>query len=121
MKTTRNLVAAFAKFAAGVKLGQNSFQGRNFGLFMDFHGNASAIIRNFNFTFGQQAHSNIITKTGHGFINAIVHHFPNQMMQAFGGSITNIHTWSFSHRFQAFQNRDLFGRVFSGFLFFFFV
>jgi hypothetical protein len=49
-----------------------------------------------------------------GFIDRVIHHFIDQVVQAAGTGGTDVHTRTLAYRFEAFQDGDVAGTVLPG-------
>ena len=70
-------------------------------------GNATPVVHHANGVVGVNGDQNIVTMAGQRFIDGVVHHLENQMMQpgAIRG-VANVHARAFAHRFETFQDLD---------------
>ena len=48
---------------------------------------------------------------GHRFVDGVVHHFVDQVVQTVFADVANVHGGAFSYRFQSFQHLDVAGRI----------
>ena len=107
VQPTGNLVGMVIELAAGVQTGHDDFKGRNVFGFMNanrytapvvFH--TDAVIRvNDDFDKG--------TVAGHGFVDAVIHHLIDQVMQPCHVDIPDIHGRTLANRFQPLQDLDV--------------
>ena len=58
-----------------------------------------------------QRDGDLRAKTGHRFVDGIVHNFPYQMVQTGQSGRTDIHAWALTDRVETLQNLDVFGLV----------
>lgn len=50
-------------------------------------------------------------KISHRFVDGVVNHFVNKVMQPARGGVSDVHRRSFADGFEAFQHLDIFGAV----------
>jgi len=112
MQAAGNLVAGAAEFSAGVKNRQHHFH-RRFAGFMHIHRNSPAIIGDGNRIILVDHDIHFVAIAGQRLIDAVVHDFIHQMVQAFAGSAADIHPRPFPDCFQSFQNLNLLGAIIS--------
>ena len=106
-------VSALAEFAAGMKIGQDQFDGGHFPFGMHVHGDAAAIVADGNGAVHMDGHVNSIAEAGQMFVNGIVQHFEDAVMQAALVGVADIHAGPFADGFQPLQLVNLGGVVFS--------
>ena len=112
VKAAGDLVAAAAELAAGMEHGIHHLQGGPSGLGLDIHGNAAAVIGDGDGIAGVDGHGNMLTVSGQGLINGIVHDLVDQMMQTGRRRGADIHTGPLPDCLQPFQHLDLLRAVF---------
>jgi len=78
---------------------------------MDINGNAAAVINDRNAFVFVDAHFNFIAGAGQGFIDAVIHHFIDEVMQTPHRDIADIHRRAQPHRLQTLENLNLAGIV----------
>ena len=64
--------------------------------------NASSIVGHFNNVIRQQAHGDVASVAGHGFINTIINDFPDKVVEALLAGATDVHTGALADRIEAF-------------------
>src|SRR3989344_3643698 len=97
VKTSGNFISStLAKFSSSMESGHNSFQSRNFCLFMNIYWNTTAIVRHAYSISRQESYLNFVSKTTHGFVSSIIKNFPNEMMKAVRTGCTDVHSGAFS-------------------------
>ena len=112
VQTAGNFVAVVVEFTTGVEHGQHHFHsGLAFG-FVHIHGDTAAVVQYGNTVVGVNSHFHTAGVTGESFVDGVIHHFVNQMVQTFECGIADVHGRAHTHRFQTFQHGDLAGRVF---------
>ena len=112
VQTAGNLIAAAAKFAAGVEHRVNHLQSGPAGLGLNVHGNAPAVIGDGDGIPGIDGYGDVLAVACQGFINGVVYDFVDQMMKTGRRRGANIHTRALADRFQSFQHLDLLRAVF---------
>ena len=112
MKASGYFISPAAEFTAGMEDGKYHFHCRNPFLTVDSHRNTAAVIPHCDGIIRIDKYFHGITETGQCLIHGIVYDLIHQMMESLGGSTADIHTWSFSNCFQAFQDLNLIRAVF---------
>src|SRR5229473_1588641 len=79
---------------------------------MHVHGDAAAIVHHGNGFVRMHGDVDFIGKAGHRFIDRIVHHFPNEMVQTHLSGRADVHRRAQAHGLQAAENLDRFRVVF---------
>ena len=116
VQTAGNLVAAAAEFATGVQSREYGLQRGLFGLRMDVHRDAAAVIGHGDFVLRQKLHGDVPGVAGHRLVYRIVGDLPDQVMQAIGSGGADIHARALADRVQALQDHDVLGAVRRGLL-----
>jgi len=111
VQTAGYLIAAAAKFTAGMEHGKDYLQRRFPGLGLDTRGNAASVILNGNNIAFPNFYLDMITIPSQRFINGVVYNLIDQMVQSCCGLRTNIHTRALSDCFQSLQHLNLIGAV----------
>ncbi len=114
MQTAGHLVAGIVKLAAGMQLGHDHLDGGHAFLGMDVHRNAAPVIAYGHGIVRMQNNRDVRTIPGHGFVNGVIHHLINEMMQAAPVRGAYIHGRTLAHGGKAFQNGNGRGRVVAG-------
>ena len=94
VKTARNLVAAAAKLAARVQLGHDHRQCGHAGLFLDIHRNACAVVFHGDALIFVDDDANPVAAPLHGFVDGVVHHFVDHVVQGLAIGAADIHAWA---------------------------
>ncbi len=116
MQSARHLVATAAELATGVQHGDGHLGGRHARVFRVWvGGNATAVVDHLTATTGQECDLDVIAEPCHRLIDRVVDHLVHQVMQPAGAGGTDIHSRTFSNRFQALQHLNLLGAVRAGF------
>ena len=112
VQTAGHFVGIMVKLTAGMENGQHHLHSGFVFRFVHIHGNTAAVVDDGNAVILMDHHLNVGSVTCQGFVNTVVHHFINQVVQTAFTGITDIHGRPFPDGFQTFQNRDLSGRIF---------
>ena len=106
MQTTGSLVGAFLEFAAELEDRHHTFESADitvelFGeLLVTFHGNAAAIVLNGHTAVGVNRNRDRFGEARHCFVNRVVDHFVNEVMQPPLRGIPDVHAGSFPNMLQ---------------------
>src|ERR1700730_18449793 len=73
---------------------------------MHVHGNAAAVVRHRDTVVLMHHHVDFVAKSSKGFIDRIVDHFPDQVMQPHLAGRADIHRGPQSHGFEPAENLD---------------
>ena len=101
-----NFVGIAIEFSAGVKDGHDDFGGGLFFGGVHVHGNAAAVVNYGDAVVVVHGDVDLIAEAGHGFVNGVVHHFPDQVMQAELARGADVHRGAFADSFDAAENFD---------------
>ena len=115
VQTARDLVCPAAELAAGMQHGKDGFNGGFAGLDVFPGRHASAVILNDDDVVLVHRDRNGCRIVGHGFVNAVVHNFPDQVMKAFLRGGRDVHARTLADCFQPVQDLDI--RVIIGVIF----
>ena len=107
VKTSGYLISSTAKLTAGMQNGKYNLNCRNSCFVVDTYRNSPTIIYNCNGVVWVDAYLDLCTISCQSFIYRIIYNFVYKMMQTPAGCTSNIHTRSFTNRFQPFQNLNL--------------
>lgn len=83
VQTTGNLIGVFVEFTTCVQHGHNHLQGRSFLLGVHGSGDTPAIVLNGDGIVFVNGNFNILAIAGEGFIDRVVDHLINQVVEAF--------------------------------------
>ncbi len=106
VETAGNFVRVAIEFAAGVQDRQHNFRSRALLRRVHVHGDAAADVDHGDRFVGVHRNVDLIRKAGHRFINRIVHHFPNEMVQAHLARRADVHRGTQAHGLQTAENFD---------------
>ena len=99
MQTSRNFVTALVKFTTSMKNSHYHFKSRTTFFFVHIHRNTTTIIFNRNRIIFMNCYINRIAITSKCFVDRVIYHLINQMMQTLFANIPNIHRRTLTHRF----------------------
>ena len=107
MQAAGDLVGILVEFSAGVKLGHDHFGGGDAFRLVNVNGNAAAIVGDGDGTIGIEGDDNAIGMAGERFIDGVVHHLIDHVMEARTiVSIADIHARPLAHGVEALQHLD---------------
>ena len=106
-----NFVGVAVEFSAGVQHRHHHFGGGLFFGGVHVHGNAAAVVDHGDAVVVVHDDVDLVAIAGHGFVDGVVHDFPDQMMQAQLGGRADVHRRALAHRFEAAENFDRGGVV----------
>ena len=111
MEAAGNFVGVAVEFSAGVEDGEDHFGGGP--LFGGVHvdGNAAAVVDHGDAIVGVDGDVDFVGETGHGFVDGIVHDFPDQVMQTHLAGRADVHGGAQANGFEAAEDFDGFGVV----------
>ena len=113
VQSARNFVGRCIELSAGVQFGQHHLRGRNF-FAVDVHrvhGNAAAVVDHGDGVVQMDGDFDLVGVTGERFVDRVVHHFIDQMMQSHLAGGTDVHGGTFAHRLHAAEHFDGVGVV----------
>ena len=111
-KTAGIFVGALAEFAAGVQIRQDQLDRRHLEFRMHVDRNAAAVVANGNRAIDVDGHFDLGAITGEMFVDRVVEHLENAVMQAALVGVADIHARAFPDRFETLEFVDLGGVVF---------
>ena len=112
VKTSGYLVPSTAKLSSCMKDGEYNFHGRNPRFVVDSHRDTPSVIYDGNGIIFLNFDIDYITKSRKCLIHCIIYDLVDQMVKSADGCTSDVHTRSFSDRFQTFQYLDLICSVF---------
>ena len=101
-----NFVRFAVEFPAGVQHGHNHFRSGTLFRLMHVDGYAAAVVDHGDGVVGMHGHVDFVRETGQGLVDRVVHHFPDQMVQAHFSGRADVHGGTQPHRFQTAKNFD---------------
>ena len=99
------------KLATGVQHGHDNFKRGFLFVGMNVHRNTASVIHHSDCTVLVDGYIDAIARSHQGFIDGVVDHFINKMMQSFQVGSTHVHTWSPANGFQTFKDLDIFSAI----------
>ena len=112
VQTARDFVAAPAKLAAGMQLGEDHLQGRLSALVLHWiDGNAAAIVGDGRGVVPVEGDLDVVAEAGQRLVDGVVHDLPNEMVEAPVVGGPDVHAGAPPDRLQALQNLDGLGVV----------
>ena len=103
VQTAAGLICGIVEFTAGMQ--SRKYQTlRADPFFVHTHGNTTTVIFHGCGAVGFQCHLYRITISGQMLVHRVINDLVDQMIQSLGGDAADIHSGSFSYRFQTFQN-----------------
>ena len=106
MQPARNLVCVIVELASGMQFGHDDLHRRNMLLWMHVHGNASSVVPDRHAVVQMQHDFDARAEPRHGFVDGVVHHFIDKMVQSPGIRAADIHGRAFPYRLESFKNGD---------------
>ena len=110
MKTTAGFICRVIKFSSCMQRSKNKTLRRD-PFFMHTYRNSSSVILYRGRSVFLQCYTDPAAITGQMFIYRIIYNFINQMIQTFSGNTSDIHTGTFPHSLQSFQNCNAAGII----------
>ena len=104
METAGNFVGVTIEFSAGVENGEDDFGGRALFGGVHVHGNAAAVVHDGDGVVRVDGDVHFIGEARHGFVDGIVHDFPNEMVKAHFAGRADVHGGAQADGFQAAEN-----------------
>ena len=95
-------VGALSKFSAGVQICEYQLDCRHFPLGVNIHGSSTSVVTHRERSIDMDGHFYFCTKASEMFIDRIVQHLENQMVQTPLIGIANEHSRPLSNRFETF-------------------
>ena len=109
METTRDFICIVVELTTCMELSKNNFKSTLTFPWMYIYRDTSSII--FHSTYFTiltifKVYMDIVTETGHGFINGIIQDFVDKMVKTIDTCRTNVHSRSLSYGFQSLQDSN---------------
>ena len=82
MQATRDPVGTFVELAAGVEGGEHQLRSRASGVAPDTNRDASTVVGDRTGTIGSQLHRDRRAVSGEGFIDGVVDHFIDEVVES---------------------------------------
>ena len=107
MQSAGDFVGTFVEFAAGVQDGHDHLEGRAVLFLVHVHGNAAAVVLDGDAVVGVDADVYLVAVACQGFVDGIVDHLINQVVQAAEVDVADVHGGAHAHGFETFENGDV--------------
>src|SRR5208337_4167340 len=101
METTGNFIGVAIEFSTSVEDGENHFGSRTLFGGVQFHRNAAAIVYDRYGVVGVNGNVDFVGVAGHGLVDGIVHHFPDEVVEAHLAGRADVHRGAETNGFQA--------------------
>ena len=111
MQTTGIFVSTLPEFAAGVQIGQDQLDGRNPKFFMRIDRNATPVIPHRTGAIEVDDDVDGPAMTGQVFIDGIVQHLKDAVMQTAFIGVANVHPGPLPHGLETLKFVNLFGTI----------
>jgi hypothetical protein len=106
-----HLVASAPELAAGVQHGEHDLGGRLVVLVHDPDGDAAAVIGDRDRVVGVDGDDEAAAVPGECFVDGVVDHLVDEMVEAARAGGTDVHAGAFAYRLEAFEDLDILGVV----------
>ena len=106
-----DLVGAGIELAAGVEAGHDHLHRGQVFPGVQVHGNAPAVVFHGDAVIRMDGDLDVVAMPAHGLVDGVVHHLVDQVVEAFGAGIADVHGRPFPHGLQALEDLDLVGVV----------
>src|SRR5581483_3574601 len=106
VQATGDRVGLAVELAARVQRGEHDLHRRPLLHRVVVHRDATAIVGYPHATVGEQGNVDLVAEAGQGLVNRVVNHLLHKVVQAALASGTDVHPWTFTDCFQAFEDRD---------------
>ena len=111
MKSTGNFVRFVFEFSPGVKFSKHNFNGADSFGGVNVCRNSTTVVLDGDRTVYVNCDLDCVTETGHGFVDGVIDDLKNEVVIAPLNGIPDIHTGTFTHRVEAFEDLDICGAV----------
>ena len=107
VETSRDLVAALVELASGVQHGQHDLEGRLALLFVEVGRDTAAVVPDGDGVVFVDRHVDIGAEAGEGFVDRVVDHLVDQVVEALFADVADVHRRAFAHGFESFEDLDI--------------
>ncbi len=111
VQAARDLVAAAAELAASMQLGHHDFQSGFVQLRVNIDRDTAPVIIHGYAAVGMDRDKDAVASACQGFIDCVIDHLVDQVVQGFKVRAAHVHTRATPHSFQAFQHLNVFSGV----------
>jgi hypothetical protein len=88
--------------------GENCGEGRLLRLGHLVDGDSTAVIDDLDPAVGEEGHRDLVAVAGHGLVDSVVDHFPDEMVETAGPGRADVHAGTAPDGFESFEDRDVF-------------
>src|SRR5262249_22618844 len=100
-----------AELAAGVELRQHEGQGGHALVGHRVDGNARTEVADGDGVVRMERHLDLVVAAREGFVDAVVDHLVDEVMEAASAGRADVHAWSQADRLEALENGDVLGGI----------
>ena len=111
METAGIFVSALAELAAGVKIGEHQLDGRHLELRVHIDRNPAPVVTDGNRAIDVHGDVDLAAITGEVFVDRVIQHLENTMVQTAFIRVADIHAGAFSDGLETLELVDLGGVV----------
>ena len=111
VQTTGKFIRPLAEFSTRVEVGQREFNGGHAAVLVEIHRDAASIIAHRAGAIAVNVDEDIFSIPRHVFVDGIVHHFKDAMVQALLIRVSDVHSRPVAHGLGEFQLADLIGVI----------
>ena len=104
VKAPGHLVARLAELASGMQHGEHHFQSGTMLLLVHARGDASAVVPDLYRIVLENLHVDAVAEACHGFVDAVVDHLVDEMVETSFRNVSDIHGRALAHRLKTFEN-----------------
>ena len=102
-----NLISAGVELPAGVEGAEHRGQRRLARLGVAIHRDAAPVVHNPDPSIGEEGHIDLGAEPGHGLVDRVVDHLPDQMVEAAEDGGPDVHPGSATDRLETLQDSDV--------------
>jgi len=103
MQSPGIFISALPELASRMQVGQHQLDRRHIPFGVHVHRDASPVIANRDGAIYMNGNLDLAAESGQVFVNGVVEHLKNTVMQAALVRVADIHSRAFAHRLQPFQ------------------
>jgi len=111
VESAGDLVGVAVELASCMQLGEDDFQGGAVELRVGIYGDAATVVPDGNHISIEQTDVYPITEPCLGFIDAVVHHLPDEVMKPGLAGRADVHAGALPDRLESFEDLDRSGVV----------
>ncbi len=111
MQSARDFVALAVELAASMQGGEDHFDGRFPLGGMDVDRDAASIVADGGRAIGVHDDLDVLAIASQGFVDAVVHHFVDAVVEPAHGGIADVHGWTFTDSIDSLEDCDVCGVV----------